>query len=305
MVTLPSAATKRKRLLIWLVIPLFSGLLIAFLVILYPKKSFIHTLMYPIHPSEVSINYLKNLIEEYPKDLSLKLALADQEIRVGKISEAKDLIQPYLSLKPKNSYEWKVLWMYYQIVRIETFALPEGNLQRERKMDILAKLSTTLLEAPNMTSDKAGQMAEESLGLGQTDNAARFYRMAIPKNKSLQQLNRPASFYAQAARAMLYVKDYQNSANYFLMAMQQSKGRLEKRSYFIKAVESLEAEGSAAKAYAFAEKHVDGMNKDPQVLKYLTQLALGANKTEKVRVYMGQLLQLQYSEKPNDDAQRR
>jgi tetratricopeptide (TPR) repeat protein len=284
--------TKKKRPFVWWQILCFSGLLIGFLLIIYPPKRFINSIMNSQIPSEVSINYLKNLITKDPDNIPIKVVLAKQEIQLGRVNDARAVIEPYVNQIPHSALQWNILWLYYQITRIEAFALKENDPQRIKKSDILKALLTTLMKSPYLTGEQAALMAEDSLAFNFTENAASFYKIAIND----KHIKKSARFFAQAGKAMLYVKDYQNSSDYFLMAMQHSMTLEQKRKYYINAVDSLVSGGITSTALTFAAQHIDGLTSDPVTLIYLSKLALKANQQKAAEHYISSVLQLQYRE---------
>lgn len=281
----------KKRHLVWWEILLFAILIIGFLVILFPPKLFIQSLMNNPVPSEVSVSYLKSLIAKDKNNIPIKIVLAEQLIKLGQVAEAKSIIQPYVGETPKTEQQWNLLFVFYEIMRIETFAMPLGSAQRVKNTKILQSLLPALMRSPYLTAEQAGVMAEDSLAFDFPQLAGAFYKIAIQKN-----INRPAHFYAQAGQAMLFIGDYQSSADFYLIAMKRSTALTAKRKYYIAGVESLVASGVAGNAFAFAKKNIDGLSTDTETLTYLTQLALKASQQNVADEYISRILQLQYRE---------
>lgn len=285
----PFNANKKRKNFSWWQMLLFVLLFIGFLLFLFPKKLFINTLLQNKEPSAVSISYLKNLVENNPKDMNLRWNLAQQQFQVGQIEDAKKTIAPLVTFKPNTQFQWRTLWLYYKIISIEAFQLKEKSLPRKEKEAILKSLRGILAQSPQLTSSELIELADSALAYEQPALANELYRKItlLPGTQSI-------AFYAKAGRAALYIKDYQGSANFYLTAMQKSTSIDEKRLYYTKALDSLSAGGVESKALEFAQKNIDGLEKDKNTLIYLAKLALRVGQQKAAEQYINQLLQLNY-----------
>ncbi len=248
-----------------------------------------NTLLKTDKPSAVSISYLQNAVKNNPTDADLRVSLAQQQFQLGQVEEAKKTITPYINDRPNSNFEWRILWLYYKILTVEAFQLKEHNPQRKEKEALLRSLQNVLIHSPLLTSKELLELADSALAFDRPDLADLIYQKI-----NLQGENQSVAFYAKAGKVALYVKNYQGSANYFLMAMKKSTSLDKKRLYYTKALDSLRAGGTESKALEFAQKNIDGLEKDKNTLMYLAKLALGAGQQKVAEQYINQLLQLKY-----------
>jgi hypothetical protein len=285
----PFAANKKKNPFNWWQMLFFVLLVIGFLIFLFPKKLFNETFLRNTKPSAVSISYLKNLVEKNPDDVNLRMNLAQQQFTVGQVKDAKKTISPLVKLNPSSQFQWEVLWLYYQIVSVETFQLKEKTVARKEKETLLKTMQISLTNSPYLTLEQQEQLAGNALAFEQPYLANQLY-----KKITLRGGKKSAAFYANAGKAALYVKDYQSSAEFYRLAMDVSSTLEEKRRYYINALDSLSASGSDSKTLEFAKKNLDGLSKDENTLFYLTKLALRVGQQKAAEFYANQLLQLDY-----------
>ncbi|KTD66565.1 hypothetical protein Lsan_0510 [Legionella santicrucis] len=285
----PFDANKQKKPFSWWQMLLFILLFIGFLIFLFPQKLFMNTLLKTDKPSAVSISYLQNAVKNNPTDADLRVSLAQQQFQLGQVEEAKKTITPYINDRPNSNFEWRILWLYYKILTVEAFQLKEHNPQRKEKEALLRSLQNVLIHSPLLTSKELLELADSALAFDRPDLADLIYQKI-----NLQGENQSVAFYAKAGKVALYVKNYQGSANYFLMAMKKSTSLDKKRLYYTKALDSLRAGGTESKALEFAQKNIDGLEKDKNTLMYLAKLALGAGQQKVAEQYINQLLQLKY-----------
>ncbi|KTD39432.1 hypothetical protein Lnau_0199 [Legionella nautarum] len=289
-----SAANKKKRKFFgWWQILVFVLLLVGLFLLLFPKGLFINTVLHNTKPSRVSVSFLKNLIAKDPTNVGLRMNLAQQALALGELQEAKQAIAPLINFSPSTETQWRALWLYYQISRVETFQLRPNTLTRREKEAYLKSLQTLLANSPYLNSDEQVQLADEALATNTPEVADRLFKKVMLRDKK-----RPIAFYVKAAKAALFVKDYEGSAEFYRMAMERSTTTEDKRLYFTKALESLIASGNPTKTLAFAEKNIDGLKDDQTTLVYITKLALRAGQQQVAEHYVGQLLHLRYQDLP-------
>lgn len=284
-------ATKRSFLFSWWNILLFAFLFLGFLMILYPKKLLLSSLKSNQQPSQISISYLQNLIQQDPSNISLKSSLALQEFNIGQVKEAKSLIAPIVTMTPKSELEWNILSLYYRIIRVEAFKLKINSPNRQKKEAELNSLIAILINSPYLNAEDGKLLAQDALAFNKPQLALAFYNAVVKSN-----IIQSPSFYALAGQAALFVNDYGDSAKFYLLAMQHSTTLADKRSYFAKAIDSLRFSGNSRQALEFAQKNIDGLAKDKATLVKLTKLAMEANNPQGAVHYVDTLLQLRYTE---------
>ncbi|KTC85782.1 MULTISPECIES: tetratricopeptide repeat protein [Legionella] len=293
MTSLFAANKKKKKFFGWWQMLVFVLLLIGLFLLLFPKGLFIDTVLHNTKPSRVSVSFLKNLIAKDPTNVALRMNLAKQNLVLGELQEAKQALAPLISFSPTSETQWRALWLYYQIYRVETFQLRPNTLTRREKENYLKSLQTLLANSPYLTSDEQVQLADEALSTNTPEVADVLYKKVMLRDKK-----RPIAFYVKAAKAAMFVKDYEGSAEFYRMAMEKSTKTEDKRLYFTKALNSLSASGDPTKTLAFAEKNIDGLKEDQATLFYITKVALRAGQQRVAEQFVGQLLHLQYQDLP-------
>lgn len=287
----PYNVGRKKNPFTWWKMLLFSLLFLCLVLLLFPKTLFINALLENNNPSQISISYLKNLIAVEPTNLKLKMKLAEEEFQTGKIAEAKKFITPYITLQPRTEFQWQVLLLNYRIIRIEAFELREGDPRRKQKLNTLRSLLVILRKSPYLSASEQGNLGDEALTLDAPELANFYYQLAL-KNK----IERPAQFFAKAGTAALYAHDYLSSAEFYLIAMQKSASREEKRIYFIHGVNGLLASGDVKASLDYAQKNIDGLKNDRKILIYLAKIALQGGQQSMAESYVNQLMQLHFLE---------
>ena len=287
-----SANLNKSRIFPWWKILLFGGLFLATLYFLFPPALFLKSIETNPEPNQLTAVYLKNLIEKYPHNVDLKISLGEQELSEGHLPEAEKIINTYYTQTPKTDLEWKVFWLHYLLLRTKTYALENSDATRKVQEAQLAALIPAFLHSPVLTIDEITILADDALANDNSQLAVDLYKKAetLPNQKTI-------AFYEQAAKAALFAKSYQDSANFYLEAMGESTTLPQKKLFFMKAVDSIQEAGSASVALGFARKHVAGLEHDQDVLIYLAQLALSANDTQGAEGYIKEALKLEYRER--------
>ena len=283
-------ATKKHTVSWWSLLIIALLFLILFY-ILFPKQTLINQLMTEQVPSQISLSYLQRMIVKNPNDLDLKISLAKQEIFLGELQQANNLIMPYVTWQPTTDLQWQILSLYYQIVRIEAFALQKDDPLRRRKEELLTHLLPILERSPTLTIAEGKMFIMDSLSFDNPQLAILFYKKSL--NFSWQ---KSRYFYATAGLVALFINDYQDSAKFYLLAMQESNTLVDQRKYYFKAVNSLKLSGNAKLALNFALKHLGDLKADQKTQIMLATLATEADNIEVADYFIQKLLQLRYLE---------
>ncbi len=286
----PKHSSKTRKFAWWHIL-LFTALLLLLLLFLFPKQLLIKSLINNPNPSALSIIYLRNLAALQPQNMELKLALAEQELKLGNVSNTANIIAPYITLSPHSPEQWKVLWLHYQVTKTQAFALPEKSPVRLADEKILRQLLPILAQSPDSNVQMIDSLAQDALALGEVKTALILYKTAakFPGHNSPE-------FFAQAGKTALFISDYQDSAEFYLLAMQKSTSIDDQRNYFIAALKSLMAGAKFNDALKFSEKNINGLAKDPTTLIFLAKMALSADKPDVAQRYIKRVLQFKSSE---------
>lgn len=291
----PSNANRKSILSWWHFIVLFL-LLSGLLWIFFPKNFFIKSIVSTEKPSLLSVSYLKNLVEKNPDNLEWKILLAEQEISIGKLDEAKAFLLPWVSMTPNTPFQWKVLWLYYRITREEAFALKENSEARLLKMKTLKILATKLSESQDLKPKEKLMLASDALAMEMPAVANFLYQETLLKSKD----SYSPHFFAKAGSTALFAKDYEHAATFYLIAMERSVTQDDKRRYFLKAIDSLIKTGDPKRAFTVARKNIDGLEHDKTTNIFMAKLAINAGEQKIAEHYVNFLIQIRYQDIDND-----
>jgi len=284
-------ANKRNNYFSWVQLLFFSVIIVIFFFILFPQKLLRQSLMNNPAPSALSIDYLQSLVKQEPNNIMLKISLAKQLFETGEVQKANNIIEPFITNSPETEAQWNALALYYQIIRSKAFELSEKSSARKQDEAILQAMLLILVNSPYLSANDAAALANDALAFDKPQTAITLYKSSLKSGK-----NQSVSFYETSAKAALFVSDYKTSAQFYLLAMQNSDTIEQKRFYFMKAVDSLKASGNPASALELAKNNIGNLAKDKSILIYLAKVAIGANQPKIAEYYITQALQLQYEE---------
>jgi tetratricopeptide (TPR) repeat protein len=266
-------------------IMVFSVFIVSTLVFLYPARFVISDVSKYRQPDRVTRQYLISMLREYPKDEKLSLLLAEQDYGVGRLKQAIRAIIPLLKLPPKREIDWQALWLYYQIVRTETYSVSEEEMLRQSGEKKIEQLIPIMANGP-YTADELMNLAQQSVWLKDTSSAKMIYNRVV----SMPVTESP-DFYVNAAKKALEAGDYQNAAQFYFIAKQISTEPDDQKKYFVQGIKTLQSGNLLDDALAKAKTEANGWSNDKDVLLFLTQLSLAAGKPNQAEQYVKEAMQ--------------
>jgi len=286
---------KTMRFFSWWGVLLFSILSFAILTTLFPNKLLLNYILNDKNTSPLTFAYLKDLIKRHPDQIDYKISLIRQEIQLGNLNAAKRLITVYsepssLENLPSRA-RWKLAYMHYQILRIETFKLKPKSAKRLKYEDILITNLTPFQYSPYLTAEESANFGDDALSLNQPKIAMVFYKKTIKQSHNLS-----GRFYSQVGQAALFVSDYEASAAFYLLAMKKSQIQAKRRFYFRKAIDSLVAGRRTKEVVVFIQQNINGLENDRATILHLVHVALAVNQPQLAEKYISQVLQLKKQE---------
>jgi len=266
---------------------LIIGFIIVALLLLFfffPKQELLTRIEKQRTADRVARIYIQNLVALYPNNQSLKLIGADQDIQFGELASAIKQVLPLVTQQPSSPNDWKALWLYYQIIRTETYALPEVSDARAKGLVKMQGLLATLTKH-FFTSSETLILANDAIALGKPD-------MAIMLYKNIARTKPEASdvLYTEGAKFALSQGEYQLSADLYFITEQHSQTIAAKRQNFIAGLKSLQSGNLLNDALLAAEKYLGELSNDRTTLVFLTKLALAANQPALAEVYIKRAL---------------
>lgn len=270
----------------WLGVIVFSAVACILLLILFPKKVLLNNILHDKNSSPLTIIYLKDLIKHNPDNTQYKISLIQQEISLGHLNIAKQLLEQYKDFDWSSAERWTLQFLSYKIHRIETFALKSHTAKRIDAEQTLKKLLMILQQSPNLSGSDAILLGDDALAMNEPAVALSFYQQVLKKQHQL-----PVSFYAKVGQAGLYVSDYQTSASFYLLALKNSKSIDKQQLYFMKAMDSFRAGKQFDKALVLLPRY-DKLINNKSTLMYVINLALNANQPALAEQYASRLWML-------------
>ena len=284
---------EKKHVLKWWHFLVFFLIFAAITYFLFPPH-IITTYLETAKPNSVSRAYLRNMVEKYPNNPTYKILLANQELSVGNIDYAQQLVTPYFSNDPKTAVGWLAAWSQYLITRTQAFRLPENNAQRKAFEATMKTQVPVLTRSPYLGTDEALTLASDAAALGLVKEAVIIYQRLVttPINEV------PAKTFAKAGQIALFISDYRASADLYFAAQARTIDRTKQREYFILAIESLQHGNLMKEALAAASTHLGDLSDDNTTISFLANVALKAGQPEAAQDYAVQMLKLEYRSNP-------
>lgn len=267
---------------------LFAFVLIsgALLVFFFPKEQLLTNIAVQRQADKVARQYVENLIRLYPYDEHLKLLAADQNFKLGNVARAVQEIMPFVGKNIKTHEDWQALWLYFQILRLETYSMPEVSYRRRSGMLQMREMIKSLADG-DLTSEELISLAVDAGDLNDSTTAKKLYDRVLTMKPMGE-----ADLYAKGGRYMLGYSQYKTSAELYFIAEALAYQISEKREYYILGLKSLQSGNLLNEAMQAAKKHINGLSNDRETLIFLARLSLASNDVSLAQQYMKKILQM-------------
>ncbi|KDP85247.1 hypothetical protein CF70_014910 [Cupriavidus sp. SK-3] len=253
----------------------------------------------------LSMAYLEAWSRAAPEETGFMAVLAEQYARTGRLDEAEAMLAR-LEARHAASQQGpararaaadaelpnQILRTRIEITQQRAFAaLPEAP-EREQYIERLAGLLDQALPMQWGRTDLE-ELATTARSINALKPAQHFYRALAKSDPARAEL-----WSAQAASAALASGDYRQAADALFAAQALATDPAEQRRLFLAALKTLQSGNDLDKALAQAEQHGGKLLDNAEVLRYLTKLALAANRPELAARYVQRLLRLPPSMQP-------
>ncbi len=280
----------------WL-ITLLAGMVGGGLWLLYPRQDLERRLA-ETENSALSVAYLHNLLRSDPDNPRLRLLLAQRQIAVGQMGDARATLQPALDSSDPQIHR-DALWALWELSYAEYQRTPEREATYRKAMreDLLRQLRALSaepwpLERRVLLTRRAAELQDRVLGAAMTRRMAE--EATDPREAAL--------LYERAAKEALGQSDYAGSAELYLLARRATPDAEQAKAFYMAAVRTLQSGNRPMEALEMAEREIGPLAKDPQVLLMITQLARAAGKPAVADRYVRQLLRMSWLRQWEDDA---
>ncbi|MFJ5382736.1 tetratricopeptide repeat protein, partial [Cupriavidus sp. CER94] len=295
-----AAAPERERLLPPALVLTFTAMVGVGLALMFPRETLRERLLGQGRTVDgLTVAYLEAWSRVAPNDTSFMSVLAEQYARSGRLDDAETMLERMMAVQGQDM-TGHILRTRIEITQQRAYAAqPESPERAER----LALMKDLLKQA---TADGAMRrwsladlqtLATQSRQIGDADAASVLFRTLGKRDPAnLDFYNR------QLASIALAGGNYRDSAQALFDAQARSKNLYEQRTLFLQALQTLQAGNLLDEALVEAERRGARLLEDPDVLRYLTRLALAANKPDVAAKYVERLLKLSAG-KPSGAAQ--
>ncbi|MDF1797164.1 MAG: hypothetical protein P1U63_11580 [Coxiellaceae bacterium] len=256
-------------------------------------------------PDEISNLYLRHEVNARPNDLKLRLRLIHQELALGKLKQASELIQPYLHKHPQSQLSWQFKWYDYRILFLKATAEPEKNIMQQTlgynavkqpKKIKHAKVLLSTVKKSMQQLQHAPLTLDQQITLSSDAIALKFYDVANQLGAKLyadqKDLNAPQL--ASLAKNSYLSGNYLLCTEFYMAAFKKVKDSTLQKKYYIAAINSLLAGNLLPQQFPLIVNESQQYKNDPQVLIVLAKAALASKKSTLAATWMRQAIGLQY-----------
>jgi hypothetical protein len=271
---------------LWL-IALLAVLIGGALWMLFPKQDLERRLSVTGDDSELSYNYLSNLLKSDPGNENLRALLKAKEERLQAIKLARE--EAARQALPSAAVQ---AWDRWQ-------AAYQGYLEAQKQdhsagspADALApQVMQALKEVPlqGLTQEQALYLASSALVLRDVPLALGIYDDIAQRQSDAA---RKAQVYEAAARQALGMSLYEEAAGLLRQASATTDDAQQSRAYLWQALQVLQSGNRAHEALTLARQQEELLGSDPETLKRLIGLARAAGNRAEAERYAKRLLQL-------------
>lgn len=258
---------------------LIALLVLALLVLIFPRKTLVEKLYAQETLDELTLSYIQNLYRADPGNADAAILLTKLEQNELDIKTMESMLLPFVnSADPRQRTEARIM-----LAKAYEKALAANPDARER-----ARLTTQLTD---LLQKAAGEKIPEQLA---RLFAAAAFELNLPR-LGLDFLAKIEGGHAartleQYGQEALGQGDYGVAAEYFLMARDQTSDRDEARRLFQKGVGTLMAASRFRQAMLAADLHLGNLENDSATLRYLARTALAAGEPAQAARYARQLV---------------
>lgn len=270
----------------WL-IALLAVLIGGALWMLFPKRDLERRLSDNRDDSELSLNYLNNLLKSDPGNAHLQSLLQAKQQRIEAIRQAEeDARKQAVPSAATLAWErWEALYQRY----VE--AEKQGHRSAGEAQQLAPQVIEALQQVPREALSQAQSLylASAALVLGDKALALSIYE-DIARRQSVANLK--AGVYEAAARQALGLAMYDEAAGLLRQASATADDAQQSRDYLWQALQVLQSGNRARQALALAREHQDLLGTDPEALRRLIALARAAGDAAEAQRYAKLLLKL-------------
>ncbi|AZG15607.1 tetratricopeptide repeat protein [Cupriavidus pauculus] len=294
-----AAAPERERLLPPALVLTFTAMVGVGLALMFPRETLRERLLGQGRTVDgLTVAYLEAWSRVAPDDTSFMSVLAEQYARSGRLDDAEKMLERMMAVHGQD-LTGHILRTRIEITQQRAYAAQPESPERAERLALMKDLMRQATAADTMrrwTLADLQTLATQARQIGDADAANVLFRALGQRDPA------NADFYnRQLASIALAGGNYRDSAQALFDAQARSKNLYEQRTLFLQALQTLQSGNLLDEALAEAERRGGKLLDDPDVLRFLTRLALAANKPDVAAKYVERLLKLSAS-RPSDAA---
>lgn len=269
----------------WL-IALLATIVAVALFLLYPRTDLERRLA-ATPDTALSAAYLSNLLRSDPDNPRLRLLLAQRQLEIGDLENARITLQPALDAEDKAVGQ-RAQWVLWQLTEREYLQLPEdaGN-ERQKLLDMLAQQLHELAEL-DLAPEQHMELASKAYRFNQPALGARLFKKVANDQRAPPE--ETTRLYEQAAEKSLASGDYNGAAELYLLARLSTTDPLRSRRNFHEALRTLQSGDQPLLALETGEREIGALVNDTETQLLMTRLARAAGRPEIAERYVRLLL---------------
>ncbi|NUO86621.1 MAG: tetratricopeptide repeat protein, partial [Cupriavidus sp.] len=281
-----AAPAERERLLPPTLVLTFTAIVGIGLALMFPRETLRERLLGQGRTIDgLTMAYLEAWWKVTPDDPAFMGVLAEQYARTGRLEDAQAMLERMQAVQGTD-LSGQVLRTRIEIAQQRAWAALPETAERGQNLVLLRRL---LEQAAGRRWSVAElqALATQARQAGAEAAMRRFYTALASQDR-----NNAAFWNRQLAEMAIAGGDYRDAANALFAQQAAATTLAERRALFLKAVQMLQSGNLLDEALAQAERHGGKLLDDPEVLRYLTRLALAANRPEQASRYVERLLKV-------------
>ena len=253
---------------------LIALLVIALLVIIFPRKALVEQLYAHETLDELTQSYIQNLYRANPRNADIAILLARTQQERMDLATLESMLS---DLARKGDLRQRSVAQAI-LVRAYTVALT-GDLSALQRQVLQTRIEALMdvARADPLSESVARSFANLALQVGLQQQGLDFLGKVA--------LGRSASALERYARGALATGEYSIAAEYYFMAREVATEPTEMRRLFFAGMDTLMAGSLFNEAMLAAQKRLGSLYNDPQSLRRMASIALAAGAPTQAAVY--------------------
>jgi hypothetical protein len=253
---------------------LIALLVIALLVMIFPRRALVEKLYAQETLDELTLSYIQNLYRANTRNADVAILLARTQQEDMDITTLENMLLPLATSGDARQRTESRLILVASYAR----ALHSDQSPKE-KMSLKARL-TALMQS------SAKEALPERLAQAFANLAFEMDMPALGTEFLAKiETGRSPDALEHYAKEALAKGEYGVAAEYFLLARAQAKDATQARRLFMAGIDALMADSLFAQAMQSAKQHLGTLENDPQTLRYLARTALAAGAPTEAALY--------------------